>query len=247
MTKNIPIHGSILKAGEGIYVASPELCFVQLSAELEFLDLIKFGYELLGIYGFCDRGLNTRLLDLKEPLTTPKRLSDYVQRCNNMKGLQVAKRALPYLMDGSASPAETRFGMSMTLPRNLGGQAIRGLKLNYRIPLTKKQSRIAGKGHYRIDLYDPHTDVGFEYLGEESHAGMIRGVSDLRRESILQTFDVKVHGVTKVQARNLAEVMRFARIVYDARGKQYRKPTSEQLGKMLQLLTYLYPANRWRR
>jgi hypothetical protein len=135
----------------------------------------------------------------------------------------------------------------MTLPRNLGGQGVRGMKLNYGIALPKNVQRVAGKSSYRIDLFDPQTNVGFEYLGELYHSGMIRGVADLRRESILQSLDIKVHGVTKMQARNLSELNRFARIVYRERGLKYRAPTPAQTQCMLGLLRVLYgagPASR---
>ena len=236
--------GSLRPIGDGLYVISPELCFVQMASMLDLIDTVRLGFALLGTYGLCEWGFNDGVLQMPKPFTTREKLSDYIGRCPRIDGIQRARRALPMLLADSASPAETQFGMTMTLPRRLGGQAIHELELNREIPLPRKVQRIAGKGFYRVDLYDSSTAIGFEYLGEESHGGMIRGVADLRRESILQSLDVQVHGVTKQQARNLAELMRFARIVCRARGVQYRNPTPKQIQVMQGLVNRLYSGKR---
>ena len=240
MSKRLP--GTCLrKAADGIYVVSPELAFIQKANELSDYDSIMLGYALLGTYGLCDFGWNDKLLDMMRPFMTLSQLNSTLEKAQGVRGGIKARRIAAYLMPESASPAETRFGMSMTMPRRLGGLAKKGLMLNYEIPLTRAQQKIAGKEKYRVDLYDPQTNIGFEYLGEESHNGMIRGVKDLRRESILQSLGIPIHGVTKAQARNLMELIRFAKIISRARGEEFRKPTSEQINKMLVLLNYLYP------
>ena len=239
MSQRLP--GACLrKVADGVYIVSPELAFIQKANDLTDFDSILLGYALMGTYGLCDFGWNDKLLDMRRPFMTQSQLNSALDKVQGIRGSKKARRISKYLMPESASPAETRFGMSMTMPRRLGGLAQKDLMLNYEIPLTQAQQKIAGKESYHVDLFDPRTNIGFEYLGEESHNGMIRGVKDLRRESILQSLGIPIHGVTKTQARNLMELIRFAKIISRARGEEFRKPTPEQVHKMLALLNYLY-------
>ena len=238
-------YGCTCQVDEGVYVVSPEYNFILLASKMPLIQHIRLGFALLGTYGLCEWGFNDEVLDMDEPFCTYKRLREIVGKVENVNGIKQSRRAVRHLLPNSGSPMETTFGITMSLPRSLGGQAVRNLELNYEIPLNKAQRRSAGKSFYRIDAVRRDLGIGFEYLGEESHAGMVRGVSDLRRESILQAMDYQVHGVTKSQVTNLAELIRFARIIYKAEGRQFRKPSDSQIRSMISLLETLYPWTRY--
>lgn len=234
--------GSVRKLDNGIYVSSPEFLFLQMATSLPFVRLVQFGYELCALYTV--RLPNVNYLELKEPLTTQARIAGYLGGCSGMYGVKQARKAIPWVLDRSRSPAESDFAISFTLPRLKGGQAIRGLKLNKEFPLTKKERRTAGKGHYEVDFCFEGIQDAFEYYGADAHEGPIRTVKDIRRESILKSKGVIVHGITKGQVRNLQELERLAELVTKARGKRWHRPTRQQEAAMIRLLDELYPPSR---
>ena len=116
-----------------------------------------------------------------------------------------------------------------------------GLELNAKVPLSAYERTVAGRRHYEVDLYSRRGSVAIEYFGKFEHGGPIRETRDIRRESILASKGYSVHGVTKSQAENVMELERLAKLVKQARGERWRKPTPEQEARMRRLLSELYP------
>lgn len=233
--------GSVRRLEKGVYVSSPEFLFLQMASRLPFVRLVQFGYELCALHTVRLPGSN--YLELKNPLTSADRIASYLDGCSSLFGAKQARKAIPWVLDRSRSPAETDFAISFTLPRMKGGQAIRGLELNKEFPLTKKEQRLAGKWHYEVDFCFEGIPDAFEYYGEESHEGPIRTVKDIRRESILKSKGVIVHGITKTQVKNVKELERLAELVTKSRGKRWQTPTRQQEIAMIRLLNELYPTS----
>lgn len=46
---------SFIAAQEGVFISSPELCYLQMAEELELPDLVQLGFEFCGSYGMRDQ------------------------------------------------------------------------------------------------------------------------------------------------------------------------------------------------
>ena len=230
---------SLAKVEDGVLVSTPEFVFLQAAFQMSFVQLLQFGYELCALY--TARLPGGELNELDRPITSVASIAHYLEGCAGSPGVKRARQVAKWILARSRSPRESKFGISMTLPRAYGGQGVWGLELNVVIPLTKAEQKVAGKHHYEIDVYSELGETGLEYFGKDAHEGPIRETRDIRRESILLAKGITVHGVTKSQAENVMELERFAKLLKEARGERWRKPTPEQERRMRKLLRELYP------
>ena len=230
---------SVVRIREDVFVSTPEFIFLQAAFRLSFIQLLEFGYELCALY--TARVPSGKLTELNRPITTMEKIERFLRGCSGLPGVKRARQVVKWILDRSRSPRESKFGISMTLPRAYGGQGICGLELNKVIPLSKAEQRASGKRHYEIDMYSELGHIGLEYFGKHEHEGPIRETRDIRRESILLAKGITIHGVTKNQAENAMELERFAKLLKDARGERWRKPTPDQERRMRALLRELYP------
>lgn len=230
--------GSVAMVKPGVFVSTPEFLFLQAARFMPFEALIEFGYDLCALYT-C-RLLDGDYLELPRAVCTAERICDYLDGAGGAPGIQNARRAIPWVLDRSRSPRETPLAISMVLPRHKGGQGVKHLSLNQKIPLTDEEQRAAGKHYYEIDLYWSEGKLGLEYFGREPHEGPMRTLGDIRRESILASKGITVHGVTKTQAEDVAELERFAKLFINAQGARWEKPTAKHERAMRALLRKLY-------
>lgn len=114
--------GSFVKVSHGVFVASPEACFAQMAGELSFEQLVKLGMELCGSYALSSRADAGFLF--REPLTSVRRLRCYLEKASGMNGAKRARASLSYVLDGSASPAETNLVMLLCLSTRRGGYGL---------------------------------------------------------------------------------------------------------------------------
>ncbi|NLG10051.1 MAG: hypothetical protein GX562_00755 [Coriobacteriaceae bacterium] len=138
-------NGSFYKIERGLFVSSPELCFLQIASQMELLKLIELGFELCGSYrqnGIDNEVVanNVDIINDQRPgfridkqLTTVRRLRAYISKMERIRGIKKASRAARYLIDHSASPAETMLTMMLALPYMLGGFKLPTPSLNARI------------------------------------------------------------------------------------------------------------------
>ena len=92
--------GAFLEIAPGVAVCSPELVFVQLAETLPMGELIALGYEFCGCYPL---EANRSGALVRAQLTTPARLSAFVNRVERMKGLRKARIAVQFVYAKSAS------------------------------------------------------------------------------------------------------------------------------------------------
>lgn len=110
---------SFHRIADGLHVASLELAFLQMARELDFLNLARLGFELCGSYSLdarAERGFFDRA-----PLTDPRKIRSFAEASPHLKRRKAVLRALQHVLPGSASPAETRLAMLLSLPCRLGG------------------------------------------------------------------------------------------------------------------------------
>ena len=193
MTGAIP-NGSFCKVGKGVYIASPELLFVEMATRLEFIDLVLFGLELCGTYTLSATG---------EPgsqgcpaATTRRTLSSYVKHAKGMRGAAIAQKALRWVVDGSNSPMESALMLFLCLPVRLGGYAFPIPSLNPTTRLGKKAARILDYDSMRCDLHWIKEHVAIEYASSERHLTPQAAATDARRANALNYKDIDLITVT---------------------------------------------------
>lgn len=190
--------GDVFHAGQDVFVSSPELCFMQLASSLSLPELIKVGFELCGYYD-----------GLRQPHTSVARLNSFVIKHKGAPGTKKALKALPYIIDNSASPMETKLAMLLTLPFKMGGYNFAKPLLNERIKKGTEDGSTLGK-YYYVDLLWPDHRVVLEYDSNEHHATIEGHVRDSIREVELTllgydvTSAVSSHVTTALGTKNLA-------------------------------------------
>lgn len=158
--------GSFRSIKRGFSVACPELCFIQMAETLSPVKLIELGFELCGSYSIDENDM--RGFTGRGALMSTASLQRYLQKASGIKGTQAAKRALPHIIDGSASPMETKLAMLLSLPASYGGFGLPKPRLNHPV-ITKDESAYDGKRHYLCDLYWPDSKLAIEYDSDMFH------------------------------------------------------------------------------
>ncbi|MCL2529664.1 MAG: endonuclease domain-containing protein [Coriobacteriia bacterium] len=208
--------GSFVKAKEGHMVSTPEFCFLQLANQLPLPRLIQLGYELCGVYSIPLAG-DTKVPKCgfykRKPLTNVRALLTFVERIPGVNGHKNALLALRYILDGSASPMETKLAMLLTLPYNKGGYGFFFPKLNYRITPSKAVKKSASKDYYECDLFWPDYDLAVEYDSDAHHTGKKNIAADSKKRNALALMGITVITVTKEQIYSRTELEKVARIL----------------------------------
>lgn len=209
------------RIGRDLFASSPELCFVQMAGSLSLIKLIVLGFELCGSYAISPS--DPRGFVKRKPLTQVDQLSAFVGKMSDMRGLGRARRAVKYVVDGSASPMETILVMLLCLPVSLGGYGIDVPCLNYRLDTGLAAKRISSKNFYVCDLYWPQASLACEYDSDAFHTGSDRIAGDSKRRNALAFISVSVVTVTRKQVFQSGEMERIARLIAKQTGKRIQR------------------------
>jgi len=221
--------GCFIEAESGFEVSSPEFCFLQMAGTLSLPRLIELGYELCGSYSLpvaSDLKLPERGFYKRLPLTNIKKLTAFITSMSGFKGHKKATRALRYILEGSASPMETKLSMLLTLPYQLGGFGLPKPELNARIVPRKADRRITNKEFYICDLFWPDKGIAVEYNSNQFHTGSTHITDDAKKSNTLTAMGVLVIPVTAQQIFDNYEFERVARVIAKRLGKRlvYKNP-----------------------
>ena len=158
-----------LKSHEDVYLAGPELTFIQMCTSLGELSAVILGYELCGGYSHFSQ-LISGFYDRKE-LTSTKRIDEMIGSLPVMYGKTRARRALARVLDGSRSPMETVIACMMSLSQSMGGYGILDARANFSVKLDDFAARLAGQRSCLIDLAlcIGTKRIGLEYDGVDYH------------------------------------------------------------------------------
>lgn len=216
------ISSSFAKITKGIYVATPEACFLQLANTLPLVDLVKIGFELCGNYALnpcSDQGFTQR-----GPLTSTKSLERYINKAAGIVGVKRARQALRHIADGSASPAEANLTMLLCLPTSMGGFGLPLPSLNERIELKRRASRLTTKSYFKCDMYWADIKTAIEYDSDQWHSEEQRRAHDATRRNALESTGIMVITATKAHLYDARETERIALIVA-RKLKRYHRST----------------------
>lgn len=109
-----PVARALYRIADDVYVCSPELAFVQSAAALDKIDTVRLGCELCATYSI-DRHARRGFFQ-RNAITTREKLGAIVCENQGANGIKTARWALDHVLDRSASPAETKVALALTLP-----------------------------------------------------------------------------------------------------------------------------------
>lgn len=210
---------SFVDAGEGFLVSTPEFCFLQMANQLSLGCLIQLGFELCGTY-YLVEGASAQRRDA--PLTTVNKLKTFIAANPNTRGHKKAKRALEYMLDGSASPMETILTMLLCLPYSLGGYGLEAPLLNFHVDVPPSYRKLADRRYCECDLCWPNAKLAVEYDSKLHHSDDDRQESDARRRNTLITLGFTVVTVSKDQVMDSGVFNRLAHQLAKCLGKRLR-------------------------
>ena len=232
---------SFYKLDNGIYVASPELCLMQLATKYSEPQVVKLALEMCGGYALDPIDPSSPFADLdspdedsgmckRPPLTSARKIQAYANRLFVPNSRARQARFLRYVVDGSASPRETALCMLLCMPPRFGGYGIALPELNKRIEMTPSERLMIGVSHFDCDLYWARKkQVGVEYDSKKHHTAIEKQERDAIRRNMLQYKNVQVIVATRLQVNKPGEFDKLARQIGRAVGKRFRAPEKEHV------------------
>ena len=218
---------SFLLVKEGIFVASPELCLLQLAATLSLIDTIKVAMSFCGIYKLVGDTDSESIFD-RDPIMTVDSALSFLDCVGEVPGIKTARRALQYVIPNSGSPMETRMALSFYLPRRMGGFGLPRPVMNKRVYLDEAAREIAGVPPWQ-DTYvcdavwtnlKTEQEIIFEFQSEEFHDNDYAYGSDYARQLALESMGHKVHFVAKAQLDSPEQMAELARCIVRETGRK---------------------------
>ena len=180
---------------------------VQLAETLPMGELIALGYEFCGCYPL---EANRSGALVRAQLTTPARLSAFVNRVERMKGLRKARIAVQFVCAKSASAKETEMDALLMTPMRWGGLGLPPALANEPVALSEEAARIARGDRVVCDLLWPQARVAAEYDGLAFHGGRHQQARDSRRRDALIADGFDVVTVTSSQIDSVSEFIEIA-------------------------------------
>ena len=236
------INGSFFDLGDGTFVESPEFVFLRIAATHSLIETIAYGNELCGAYSFHPsdkRGMRQR-----RPLTNVGSIESFIARAKGIPGFAQAKRAIPYIVENSASPMETVDEMLLCLPCRLGGYGIQKPEMNHPIELSPAAARIARKSLCYADMFWPHERIDVEHQGLQDHTGISAFDDDRHRINALKEMGIDVIEVTGSQVGDLLAFESIALRIAKATRKRVEKAQLGAIPSRIALRTELFTWNR---
>ena len=225
----------LVRVWNDLLVAGPELTFVQMAAKMDFVELLKLGYEYCGSY-FVDLEGTLRH---RRFMTTPGDLAARAKK-HLGPGARNARLAAKYVLPGADSPREADLAILLTLPRYWGGYNLSKPLLNHDVRLSPEGKEILGYPTVAPDLCWPEQKVAVEYNGRE-HFDDERSEMDAKRRQALEASGYTVIEVTNSMIDSASSMdalaKRIAKKLHET--PRLRVQTDDQAEKQERLRTAL--------
>lgn len=214
---------SFCKLKKDVYVSSPELCFLEASRRKGVLAAVLLGCEFAGTYRLDPEGAQFD----QQILTSRKKLEKYLAQSEGSTGIKTARRAVRFVVDGSASPMETALAMLLCLPNNLGGYGLPLPQMNHEIILDELSRDLGDRATCWGDLVWPERKLIIEYDSDTFHTGASRIANDSKRRNALVNAGYNVITVTKTQIYSVEETEKIAQFAARRLGHRIRITRSD--------------------
>ena len=195
---------SFQKVAEGVFISSPELCFLQAAAELPIHQLVQLANNLCAMYildPYEDYGQRRR-----EPITSVDDIRKYLQGIHRFLNIQNAKVAIRYALDHSNSPMESNLATLALLPWRYGGYNLKAPKLNLDVNLSETGAEHLGRETICCDMVWVDEKVVLEYDSNLAHLSPDQHAKDKKRITALSLSGYQVISVTANEVRSFRAV-----------------------------------------
>jgi hypothetical protein len=191
--------GSFVRVEPGLLLSSPEHIVLQSASKLDALHLAWLASELCALYSIHPT-IPGELLPAF-PVTSRARLQAYLANAAEVGayGAKKALAAMPYVLEGAASPRELSLALNMTLPRSMGGYALPKPLLNCRIDVDKRIRTAYGKDHFTVDACWVGQKLVVEYDSDAFHLDPKRRAHDNDRRAMLGEMGYRVLPISSKQ------------------------------------------------
>jgi hypothetical protein len=234
---------TFFRIADDVYVCSVEFAFMQVAERMDLIDLIRLGYELCGTYSMrhgTQDGFHQR-----PSLTTVRKLKAYAVGSPRAHGRTKALRAVQYIHQGSASPAETRLAMNLLLPYRLGGFNLPHATLNKMLELSPEERKLAQRRFLVCDVYWDKARLGLEYDSDAHHVGAAKISADAIRRNALTVGGTTVITITRAQYNNSILFAETARSIAKMLGTHVRPRCADFEAKQRILRETLHHDPEW--
>ncbi len=212
--------GAFIQLSQRIFVASPQLSFIQISRSSSFGRAFRYGCSLCGSFALSEEsefGIVER-----ERMLSAYQLRTFVEAHNDIYGVVAARKVAQYLVDNSASPRETAVLGALSLPLRYGGMGLSGVSLNRRIDIPKKY-KLPGKRQFFVaDLLWPREKVAVEYDSDAAHAHRYGIYRDSEKRNTLISMGYTPLCITSIQLDSPSDFALAADAIRCALGKRRR-------------------------
>ena len=174
---------SFRRVSAGVYVASPELCLLQLMKDSELVSSVRLGFEFCGTYSFKVGGTVEYGL---APLCNMQKVEKLSREVGRKRGLAGNRDAVHYIMDNSGSPYETDIAIAMSFSTVRGGYGMKGFSLNGEIEIPERLRARLGKDSYRCDFLWEEKRVILEYDSDSYHGSNRRSYDAIRVNALTE-------------------------------------------------------------
>lgn len=235
--KNTPLMNVQSAFGSFLLVTPGEL-FIECAQTEPLEKLIEIGFELCGSYALspCEAGFVQA-----RPITSVEELRRYTEKALGRNGRSNARKALRFIANGSASPAETRLAMLLCLPRMRGGYGLPLPRMNHRIHVTGDAQKITSNKFFVCNLYWSQAQLDVEYDSDAFHASPVGIASDAERRNALEYMGISVVTITNSQTRDIDLFDNAARIIARSLGVRLAAATYNWFTRRKNLRRKLVP------
>ena len=201
-------HHALYPLWDGVFVVSPELCFVQMCQDLSFVAALELGMELCGSYALRP-GSAEGMAQRDYMLVDADALRRHTQSWEQLYGVKMARKAARYLASGSASPMETKLYLLLCLPLQYGGYNLGKPELNPEFDLTAEEMSILKRTKVKPDILWRKEKLVVEYDGRQ-HEETGQSEYDAIRKTILESRGFTVRQVKRHQLYSPLAFDKFA-------------------------------------
>lgn len=202
--------GRFSRIAPGIYLPQPEIALLQFARGRSLPKIVAEGTKLCGSFS-CDP--DTGATKRRPPLSSIAALKSACSIHGDVPGRVAVRRALPWIMEGAASPREIALGLLMSLPHFLGGYALARPVLNQPLELGVRGLRMTEKSYYVADLCWAKNKLVLEYDSDEHHLASQQLHDDAVKRMVLESLGYRVVTVTRLQMNSTEEMNRVAATV----------------------------------
>ena len=225
----------------GASVCAPTLALRQLAHIMGLTDIALIAYELRGSYALS-RDAEDGFVGELAPIASAAGLCSQIPllpwSAQDRESRRV-RMALKAVVDGSASPMESKLALMLFLPRTVGGFGLPKALLNHPIPVRGRAASYTRRQLIIPDMYWPKARLVLEYLGGH-HDDPGRAALDSERDNAFAAMGHSVIDVTRREARDLGTLSAIAADICRASSYHQRPATPRMLERRCELHARLF-------